>query len=296
MVMFRRKIDPKTVVTVQNALPRVIVALIMITFSYAIVAFLIEIMYVVMFALTGLLRGSISNLTIDQSIESYVTGNPGTLWANLFGSISNSIGFTGFADPMKDPFGFLLNVINNLGDLIQNVILWVVFAIALLFTFFRIFFMLISAYIGIIVSVIIGPIQILADVIPGTNALQNWLVGIIGNLSTFALTGILLMINRVVVDNVGTKDLWAAPYMGQMSETLLKAIIGCGMMIMIPNLVNGLKQAIKANAVIPLSLGSSMAPVGAAAQSSLGIASQFYYTKGILGSLKGIIPGMKKGK
>lgn len=37
LVMFRKKIDPKTVVTVQNALPKIVVSLILITFSYAIV-------------------------------------------------------------------------------------------------------------------------------------------------------------------------------------------------------------------------------------------------------------------
>ena len=36
MIMFRKKIDPQTVVTIQNALPRVVIALVLITFSYPI--------------------------------------------------------------------------------------------------------------------------------------------------------------------------------------------------------------------------------------------------------------------
>lgn len=48
MVMFRKKIDPKTVVTVQNALPRIIMTLILITFSYAIVGLLIDLMYIIL--------------------------------------------------------------------------------------------------------------------------------------------------------------------------------------------------------------------------------------------------------
>ena len=45
MVMFRKKIDPKTVVTVQNAIPRIVIALGLVTFSYAIVGAMIDLIY-----------------------------------------------------------------------------------------------------------------------------------------------------------------------------------------------------------------------------------------------------------
>ena len=38
MIMFRKKVDPQTVVTIQNSLPRIVIALILITFSYPIAA------------------------------------------------------------------------------------------------------------------------------------------------------------------------------------------------------------------------------------------------------------------
>src|SRR3989338_9894960 len=41
MIIFRMKIDPKTVITIQAALPKIVVALLLITFSYAIAGFLI---------------------------------------------------------------------------------------------------------------------------------------------------------------------------------------------------------------------------------------------------------------
>ena len=47
MVMFRAKINPQTVISVENALPKIVVALILITFSFAIAGFLIDIMYVI---------------------------------------------------------------------------------------------------------------------------------------------------------------------------------------------------------------------------------------------------------
>src|SRR5260221_7484596 len=47
MIMFRVKISPQVVISVQSALPKIAVALILVTFSYAIAGFLIDLMYVV---------------------------------------------------------------------------------------------------------------------------------------------------------------------------------------------------------------------------------------------------------
>lgn len=46
MIMFRTKINPQTVISVESALPRIVLALILITFSFAIGGFLIDLMYV----------------------------------------------------------------------------------------------------------------------------------------------------------------------------------------------------------------------------------------------------------
>ncbi len=51
-IMLRIKIDPRTVMTVQNQIPKIIVGLILVTFSFAIAGFLIDIMYTTIY-LTG---------------------------------------------------------------------------------------------------------------------------------------------------------------------------------------------------------------------------------------------------
>jgi len=45
-IMLRVRIDPRTVMTIQNQIPRVIICILLITFSYAIAAFLIDMMWV----------------------------------------------------------------------------------------------------------------------------------------------------------------------------------------------------------------------------------------------------------
>lgn len=65
-IMFRVKIDARTVMTIQNQIPKVVVALIMVTFSYAIAGFLIDLMYVAMF-LVIILFSNLSNSPVHVS-------------------------------------------------------------------------------------------------------------------------------------------------------------------------------------------------------------------------------------
>ena len=47
MIMFRTKLNPQTVISVENALPKIVISLILITFSFAIAGFLIDLMYII---------------------------------------------------------------------------------------------------------------------------------------------------------------------------------------------------------------------------------------------------------
>lgn len=48
-IMFRVKLDARTVMTIQNQIPKIILTLVFVTFSYAIAGFLIDIMYVLIY-------------------------------------------------------------------------------------------------------------------------------------------------------------------------------------------------------------------------------------------------------
>lgn len=49
-VMLRFKVDPRTVMTLQNQIPRVVIAIILITFSYAIAGFMVDLMWTTTYA------------------------------------------------------------------------------------------------------------------------------------------------------------------------------------------------------------------------------------------------------
>lgn len=65
-IMFRTKLSPQAVLTVQSALPRLVVALLLITFSYAIAGLLIDLSYVLFFLLTSSL-GNFGGITGEQA-------------------------------------------------------------------------------------------------------------------------------------------------------------------------------------------------------------------------------------
>lgn len=58
LIMIRVRIDPRTVMTVQNQIPKFIIGIILITFSFAISGFLIDLMYVSIYTLTNVISST----------------------------------------------------------------------------------------------------------------------------------------------------------------------------------------------------------------------------------------------
>lgn len=55
-IMFRIQIDPRAVLSIQNQLPKVVIALVLVTFSYAIAGFLVDMMYLSLFLIISIFQ------------------------------------------------------------------------------------------------------------------------------------------------------------------------------------------------------------------------------------------------
>ncbi|OFY45378.1 MAG: hypothetical protein A2Z69_00065 [Bacteroidetes bacterium RBG_13_44_24] len=227
-IMFRVKINPQTVITIQSALPKVIIALVLITFSYAIVGLLIDIMFVLanlIFYTIGGLTGLKDIIDFLNRIYDLMELTPGLqttgillrnivnivpfttnvqainiiLLAGLFPSlwIINFISWTSMA-------GTFVTAIPTLGlsfligpalDLIVIFILAIVFLIAII----RVFWSLLKAYVMVILQLIFAPFIILVGVLPGSNAISGWFRNLIANLSVFPATLAMLLISNYIV-------------------------------------------------------------------------------------------------
>jgi hypothetical protein len=95
MIMFRMKLNPQTVISVENALPKIVIALILITFSFAIAGFLIDLMYILMTLGIAIMsnRGNFFNITEFQN--RYLNAGFDTIWFSLFPIKSTSTPFGG---------------------------------------------------------------------------------------------------------------------------------------------------------------------------------------------------------
>jgi hypothetical protein len=203
MIMFRSKLGGQTLVTLGNSLPNVIIALIGVTFSFAIAGLLID--------LGGLIMVILDDLFITEQIgyeETVKLGSIGNIFkAFLPGGLSDLISFNGGESGVakKGLFGIFGGA--GLGASIAGLI-FSSSAIAggiatvglplLLITLaafgvaavgvFKVFITLTKAYIGILFNVITGPIQIAFSAIPGKNAgFINWAKSILRNVLVYPI-------------------------------------------------------------------------------------------------------------
>lgn len=317
MIMFRKKIDPKTVVTAQNAIPRVVIALILITFSYAIVGLAIDAMYIVLYfaialfkstgylpapdpaTLTGFFAEK-TGLTTAEKLYSQ-----GGLWWN-FGAIE--------WDPYKILFGFntqgwspAINIGSSVLALLSAIfvipatffaapvvgsILTIGFAamplihlllsIAMLYLFIRLAFFFISAYIQIIISLLMSPLQLLAEAFPGSNAFSSWFKNLVANLAVFPIGGAMFMLSAIFTQFtrdpsvLPQQSIWTPPYtsIGFVNNTTsIASIVALGILFAIPQVAGSVKESLKAKPAVP------MMDFGQAGGTAMNLLSTAYYFK-----------------
>lgn len=115
MIMFRMKISAQTVISVENSLPRVVIALILITFSYAIAGFLIDIMYLLMaLSIHILLQGAniADAATIAKLQNQHLVGGPSVIIDSLTPQSSAGAGGLGILGGLLSDQPWLANVAN----------------------------------------------------------------------------------------------------------------------------------------------------------------------------------------
>ncbi|MFS8159298.1 MAG: hypothetical protein ACMG6E_03630, partial [Candidatus Roizmanbacteria bacterium] len=75
MIMFRFKINPQTVASIENSLPKIILSMIYISFSFAIAGFLIDVMYLMIFFIFEVTANLLPHASIGDLQNQYLLGN-----------------------------------------------------------------------------------------------------------------------------------------------------------------------------------------------------------------------------
>ncbi len=254
MIMFRQKIGSQTVVTVQQALPKLLVSLIAVTFSYAIAGLLIEVMYISMFLILNVfVAGTLGGISIPGN------GPGGQINLQSFGSNSNIFSIAGIIinggtlNNASQAVGTMVTgalgisttdqAANSIVGTISGLAAVVVFAIALLFSIFRLFFELLKTYITIIIMIVTAPIALMLGALPGNNAFANWIKGLVFNLAVFPTVLVVIVMAYLLQSSISANGGFLPPYIGGTGTSgAIAPILGLGVLLVLPDIVEKVKK------------------------------------------------------
>lgn len=254
MIMFRVKIDPKTVASLQNALPKIFLAIILIYFSYAIAGLLIDLMYVLIGLILNL-SGTLATGSAKDGITSIQNGLPtdnlfGIFGADKFISISTSTA-AAFGEIVSNLLGSGDGAPEKIAGFLTSAVAWVVIAGALVFALFKTWFALLNAYIQIILGVISAPIFLMFEALPGRSVVGIWLRNMASNLLVFPFTILMIMVGVLLSSGwtdaaTAGKTAFIPPLIGGNSIGAIQALIGLAIILTMPKGINILQEFIKA--------------------------------------------------
>jgi len=276
MIMFRVKLSPQTVISVQSVLPKIVMALILITFSYAIAGFLIDMMYVVLGLLAVFLTSPPGNGISKDSWQTMFTtftqrGTIGLIvwywvwW--IFAAWSASLQFSGA-------------LIGNFVALILMAIIWIILVIVLAIASFKIWWMLIKTYVNILLLIIAAPLYILGGVI-GVGGLGAWVTAMVSNLAVYPMVGLLLVLAFVFLATplggvsllpfapnpqyiISGANAWDPPLtFGSGAVELIMVFVSLFIIMLIPKVAEIIKSVISRRPfAYGTAIGEGLAPVG----------------------------------
>lgn len=258
-VMFRIKLSPQTVITIQSALPKIVLTIILITFSYAIVGFMIDLMYTSFYLIVYGLNtfGGLpeSGKAATDLISNFNEKGLGYIFWFVAGQ-----GFTGIfqALPLSGDIAIGAGALGTIGSILVGllaflgvdalagagaillpaalpILLGVI--IALITFIIRILIMLAKTFLTLLILLVFGPLLILSDLLPGNrNATINWVLSVATQIMIFLVVGLLFtfdnILTKTITDFNGT--IWHPPYLGGGTAAVIKGVISLGVIAMIP--------------------------------------------------------------
>lgn len=231
MIMFRVKISPQVVISVQTAIPKLVIALILVTFSYAIAGLLVDLMYIVIGLLSVILASFIPKVLGISLPPSWVFGllTQGNI-LNIVG-ININTGIFGLIFAYLSPLilGFLVLAL-VIGTFSAGLLFWIPLGILLLviaiaiWMSLKIIWSLTKAFVNIILLTIFGPLQIVIGTFLPSFGFGQWIKSYISNLSVFVVTGVLWFLAIIFLAQgvyIGLRDI-----AGDIVSILLNPLFG----------------------------------------------------------------------
>ena len=207
MIMFRSKLGGQTLVTLGNTLPNIILALIGVTFSFAIAGLIIDLGGVIMQILDDIF------LNVSGYSETVKLGSIGDLFRAFIpeglrelNPLNNSgpsgkglLGVFGVGGGIAAALGLIISSTSALSIGLPFLLLALAVLGVATVGVFKVFLTLIKAYLGILINVITAPFQIAISAMPGKGvSFVNWMKKILRNVLVYPITFAILNLPGVL--------------------------------------------------------------------------------------------------
>lgn len=284
-IMLRIHISPQAVMSVENQIPQIVLALILSTFSYAIAAIIIDLMYVAIFVVFNLMISTnvVNAIPRTEDQEAYrvkvLQTQRNFNGENAFGIFNNLIGFreivtdasggvkdivTGLFTEKEKKDNGQIPVISGILDfwdsarnvggyalgLLFGLLALLIIGFALLWAMFQIWFTMLRAYIFFLFDVMLAPLWIIIGIFPGSGLnFSSWIRDMLANLSCFVVVIGLFLVGNLLnfAFRVPSHELFVPPLIGNPNvPNALGSLIGLGIILITPQAMTMTKELFKA--------------------------------------------------
>lgn len=332
MIMFRMKLNPQTVISIENSLPKIVIALLLITFSFPIAGFLIDLMYFLIGLIISILStadvGLLKNTNVARIdlLDRYAGASLLEIWPlgfnfnvytvgsalldvlpkDINGLIRNLFGVFGtiyfirtthtFWEKLPESFEnigiatvesgklvrllswgvdilLFLILVNFIGPILVGLIIF----FTVVFLLFRVFFILITTYLQILLLIIFSPLILMLEAIPSKSIFSYWFKNLFVNLLTFPLVVTIILVGHLIseVNTSSGSTAWAPPFLYGIDPSAFQTLLGLGIILLIPDFIKVMKELLGVKGLpINMGLGTFFGGVGAVAggaQGGLGV-------------------------
>ena len=254
-IMLRIKISPQAVITVQSALPKIIISLIMVTFSYAIAGLLIDLSYLFQGIAISLFKNNDPSINLFKEnpytfsdlmqADFWTTYNlatkpvPGSALALIATAVGGVLGLLSFAATGWNPVTGAVVGVSAFAIILLGLNLIIFINIV------KFFFGAIKCYIKIIIAIILAPIEIGVGAIPKMKmGFSTWIIKLVANLSVFPASIVFLILINIISELISDnrKTLWSPSIIN--IGWILGPAIGIGGIMMLSTFPTAIPEAI----------------------------------------------------
>jgi len=310
LIMFRSQMDAQHSIKLESALPKIILTMILINFSFAIAGFMIDFMYI----LSGLVIVTLGplmdpSLSIPNVLNTYLHPSLFDLFNLGFGNYDGSI--LGFVHQLHEIFVTVPNAMLGLfgaaarkmmlfmiglvlfplyaagimrlgltiGDKVIDSIpsadvivflitliivlplsLWLtvktpvlIIGFIILWSFVvlmaKLVIIVFKTYIKLLFYIILSPLILVSEALPGTSAFVPWLQTICVELLTFPAILAIFFMAGAFRYAITQGSLFRLPYFVSINPEGLSALIGYGTLLMMPNLIMTMKEKLNTKTI-----------------------------------------------